>query len=431
MYDLLIIGAGWAGFNAALTAKSYGLKVCLIEQAQLGGTCLNLGCIPTKALLQSSKVYTLLKKSSVFGVFSSSPARIELSPLQERKEKIVQQLRRGIEYSLKGVEVVYGTAEITGGQSVKVGAKDITARHILLATGSIPLALAEHPFDGENILSSNHIVGLKEIPSSLLIIGGGVIGCECATLFANMGAKVTIVELMPQLLPGEDKDIAKKLEVVFKKKGIQVITGQEATSAQCANFAKVLVCVGRSPKTDIPGLESVGVKCHKGAFVVDDYLKTSVETIYAAGDCTAKTMLAHFAAYQGRIAAENIAHPDHAQKADNRIIPNCIFTEPEIASVGLHESQAKESNIPITIHEFDFLGSGMARILDETGGFIKIISHQNTGEILGASLIGPKATELISLLTLALQFHHKVSDLKELIFAHPTLSESIGEALRL
>ena len=227
---------------------------------------------------------------------------------------------------------------------------------------------------------------------------------------------------MPQILPGEDIEIAKKLEIVFKKKGIKVNTNTDAATVDLSNFDLALLCIGRTAQTNDLGLEKIGLKLERGKIIVDEHLRTSISNIFAAGDCTGKIMLAHFAAYQGRIAAENIAQPENLKQADNINIPNCMFTDPEIASVGLNEGK---------INKFDFLGSAMARIIDETEGFIKIISDQKTGQIIGASIIGPRATELIAILTLAIQSHLKISQIQDTIFAHPTLSESISEAVRI
>jgi dihydrolipoamide dehydrogenase len=235
---------------------------------------------------------------------------------------------------------------------------------------------------------------------------------------------------MPQLLPGEDREVARKLETLFKKKGIQVSTNTDAKTVNLKDFELTLVCVGRIPCTGNLGLEKIGIHLEKNKILVDEYLKTNIPNIYAAGDCTGKIMLAHYAAYQGSIAAENIANPGRLKKADNKNIPNCIFTDPEIASVGLKEEEAQNKGIEIKINKFDFLGLGMARILEETEGFIKIISDKKSEEILGASMIGPKATELIAILAIAVSNRLKISQLKETIFAHPTISESIHEALK-
>ncbi|MFH1269617.1 MAG: FAD-dependent oxidoreductase, partial [Candidatus Omnitrophota bacterium] len=331
-YDLAVIGAGWAGFNAALRAKTHGLKVALIEKEQIGGTCLNRGCIPTKALLQSAKIYTLTKKSKTFGIKTTSP-QINFSEIQARKNKIIQQLRQGMEFMLKGIDFISAEARILSNNTVELGHRQINTKFILVATGSKPLELKDIKFDGRKIISSNEILDLKEIPKSLLIIGGGVIGCEFASLFSTLGCLVSIVELMPQLLPGTDKEIAKKLETVFKKKGIKVSTNTDAKNLDPSHNDLVLLCVGRTPVTEDLGLDKLGIKLEKGRITVDEHLKTNISNIYAAGDCASKTMLAHFAAYQGCIAAENIADPSHLRKSNDSNIPNCIFTDPEIGSV--------------------------------------------------------------------------------------------------
>ncbi|MGA2775109.1 MAG: dihydrolipoyl dehydrogenase [Candidatus Omnitrophota bacterium] len=428
MYDLAIIGAGWAGFNAAQRAKELKLKTCLIEKSYLGGTCLNSGCIPTKSLIQSVKIYSLAKKSLVFGVDLQNPV-FNFLKMQERKDKIIQQLRSGMQFMLQGVDFLSAEAQITGNNEIRIGEKTINSKYILIACGSKPYELLPFKFDGKKIISSNEALKLTEAPKSILIIGGGVIGCEFASLFASLGTLVTIAEKMPQLLLGVDKEAAKKIETVFKKKKIRVNTNTDASTFNSGDFALVLICVGRVPNTDGLGLEKLGINLEKGRVIVDDYLRTNIANIYAAGDCTSKIMLAHYAAYQGLIAAGNIAHPVNLKKANNTIIPGCIFTDPEIASVGLSEDEARARNIEIKIQRSDFLSSGMARIIDETDGFIKIISEAKTDVIIGASIVGAKATELIAILTLAISKRLKTSELKDTIFAHPTLSESIHQAL--
>lgn len=401
---MVVIGAGWAGFNAAKRAKELGLKAALVEKDKIGGTCLNRGCIPTKALIQSAKVFSLLKKSSNFGVRADN-LQINFSEVRLRKEKIISSLSKGIEFMLKGIDIIPGEAKVISGNCVEVSGRKIEAKSVLIASGSRPIELKSFKFDGKKILSSDDILELEKIPASLLIIGGGVIGSEFASLFSNLGAQVTLVEKLPQLLPGEDSEVARKLEQIFKKKGIKVNTNTDATTLNLADYSQVLVCVGRVPVEKIE---------------VDEFLRTKDAGVFAAGDCTGKIQLAHYAAYQGKIAAENIANPQNLKKCDNANIPSCIFTDPEIASVGQKEGQ---------VHRFDFLGSGMARILDEAEGFIKIISEESSGRVIGASIIGPKATELISVLTLAVSGALTVPQLKNTVFAHPTLSESIHDCL--
>jgi dihydrolipoamide dehydrogenase len=429
-YDLVVIGAGWAGFNACLRAKELNLKVALIEKEQVGGTCLNRGCIPTKTLIQSAKIFGLVKKSSQFGVEISTSATVNFLKIQERKEKIIQQLRSGMQFLLKGIDFMPAEAVVMSAQEVRAGDKTIKTNSILIATGSRPIELANLKFDGKKIISSDQILNLKEIPKSLLIIGGGVIGCEFACLFSALGAQVTVVEKMLQILPGEDKEVARKLEGIMKKKGIKVLTNTDATMIDMSGHDFTLLCIGRIPSLS-GDLDKLGIKTEKGRIIVDEYLRTNIGNIYAAGDCTGKVQLAHFAAYQGRLAAENIARGDRQKKFSSANIPNCIFTDPEVASVGTNEEAARNSGIDIRVSRFDFLGSGMARILDETEGFIKILSNELTGQALGASIIGPRATELIAVLTLAIQSRLNIRQIKETIFAHPTLSESISEAIKL
>ncbi|MDD5518967.1 MAG: FAD-dependent oxidoreductase, partial [Candidatus Omnitrophica bacterium] len=376
-----------------------------------------------------AKVFNLVKKSSDFGINVSGPT-VDFLKIQERKDRIIQQLRSGMQQMLKDIDYLTGQARLVSSQEIRVLEKTIRARNVLIATGSKPYELAQFKFDARKTLSSNEIISLKEIPGSLLIIGGGVIGCEFAGLFSNLGAKVTVVEKMPQLLPGEDREVAKKIETVFKKKGIKVNTSSDAAAFNPVDFDIILVCVGRKAQTENLGLEETGVNLDKGAIAVDDYLKTNINNIYAAGDCTAKIMLAHFASYQGISAVFNLAYPDKLKPATSSCVPSCIFTEPEIASVGLSEDKARLLGRHIDIHRFDFLGSGMARILGETEGLIKIISDVKTGVVLGAAIIGPRATELIGIFTLAVARCLSIQNLRETIFAHPTLSESITEAIK-
>ncbi len=425
MYDLAVIGAGWAGFNAALRAKELGLKVCLIESDKIGGTCLNRGCIPTKALIASAKSFSLTKKSSVFGVESDSP-RINFAKIQERKNKIVSQLAQGMQSRLSGIDFIKSSAQLVSPNEIKIEGPLISAKFILIATGSFPSQLAQLRFDREKIISSDQVLDLSEIPASLLIVGGGVIGCEFASFFSILGSKVTMAEKMPHLLPGEDKEVARKLEVIFGKKGIQVITGADIVAMDLESYSRVLVCVGRTPNTAGLGLEALGVKLENGRIVVDDYLKTNVANIYAAGDCASRLMLAHYASYQGKSAVENMVS-NNAHKADNKIVPACVFTEPQISSVGLNEENAVSSGIALEVHKFDFRASGAAWIIDETEGFIKVITNRQTQEVIGANIIGPLASELIAIFSVAISAHLTVSQIRAIIFAHPTLSESIHE----
>ncbi|HNQ51141.1 MAG TPA: dihydrolipoyl dehydrogenase [Candidatus Omnitrophota bacterium] len=430
MYDLVVIGAGWAGISACMEARSRGMKCALIEKGALGGTCLNTGCIPTKALIQSAKIFSTAKKAASFGVSLQAP-EIVFSQVQERKNKIIAQLRNGINAMLTGVDIIQAQARVLGPDRVQAGNAEYKTKWILAATGSVPVQLKDLPFDGTSVLSSDQILALTDIPRSLLIVGGGVIGCEFASLFACLGARVTIVELMAQLLPGMDADIASKLAVCFKKKRIDVKTSCDVRTIDRSGFEKTLVCVGRKPFAADLGLEAAGAVVQaNGASAVNDMMQTGVPSIYAAGDCTGGIMLAHYAAFQGRGAVSAMAGAFTAASAPcGPVVPSCVFTDPEIACTGLSEERARQLGMSIRPYRFDFMGSGMARILDETEGYVKILAEEQTGRIVGGSIIGPRATELIGTITVAAQSGMTVEQLRNTILPHPTLSESITEAL--
>jgi dihydrolipoamide dehydrogenase len=429
-YDLVVIGSGWAGFNATLKAKALGLKVALIEKDQIGGTCLNRGCIPTKTLIQSLKVYRWAKKAGRFGIDIKDAPVVNFAQIQERKDALIKQLAGGMQFMLKGIDFFKSPAEIVSGQEVKTADRIIKTKFILIASGSRAMELASLKFDGRKVLSSDDLLNIKVVPRSILIIGAGVIGCEFAGLFNALGSEVSMAEKMPQVLPGTDKEIAKKLENIFKKSGIKVTTNCDATALDLHAYSIVLLCVGRIPQADGLGLQNLGIAIEKGKILVNQYLKTNIPNIYAAGDCTGGIMLAHYAAYQGELAAENIARPDNQRDIRGVPVPNCIFTYPEISSVGLSEEQALGRGLKVKVHKFDFLGSGLARIMEETDGFVKIISDHSSTQVLGASIIGPSACELIGILTLAVSNRLKLSQIQKTIFAHPTLSESIANALK-
>ncbi len=429
IFDLAVIGAGWAGFSAAQEAKKSGLKVALIEKDKIGGTCLNRGCIPTKALIQSAKVYSLSKKSAKFGI-NITDAKINFSEVQEKKGVIISQLSKGMQLMLKGITLFETEAQFLSTEELIVGEAKIKAKNIIIATGSKPIELADLRFDGKRIISSSDIMNSNSIPTSLLIIGGGVIGCEFASLFSMLGTEVTIVELLPQILPQEDREIAKKLEIIFRKRGIKIRTNTDAKTINFADYTLVLLCIGRTPDFGNLDFKRIGLQSERNKIVTDEYLKTNIPNIFAAGDCTGERLLAHFAAYQGVTAARNIVKSPQVKQMESQAIPNCIFTDPEIASIGITAEQAGNRGIETKIKKFDFLGSGMACILQETEGFIKIISDKQTDHILGASIIGPRATELIGIMTVAIQSRLKLSQLQTIIFAHPTLSESIHEVTK-
>lgn len=428
MYDICVIGAGWAGFNAAIRAKELGAKkVILIEKREIGGTCLNRGCIPTKVLVHSAKSFSSVKKSKEFGV-SVGDISLDFSHIIQRKDETILKLKSGMQFLLKqkDIQVINGVAEFLSNNEVSVNGETIVADYFVVAIGSKPLELPSLKFDGKHIISSDDVLKLNTLPKDILIVGGGVIGCEFASIFSQLGVQVTIIELMDRILPLEDREISVKLATAFKKNGIEIITGKSAQRSDANKFEKVLVCVSRKANLESLNLDKIGIEKDENGIKTDKFLKTSAKNVYAAGDCTGKSMLAHSASMEGRLAIENIFLKPNG--VNYEAIPNCIFTDPAVASCGISQARAEELNIPVQVGKFDFRGLGMAHILGATDGFIKIIVHKDTHKIIGASILGAEATELISALTLAIQKQLDISDIRNTVFAHPTLSEAIWEA---
>jgi len=440
-YDLAIIGSGPCGYVASIKAAQLGLKVCVFEKERLGGVCLNWGCIPTKALLASSMALYNIERSAEFGI-KVKDYNIDFPAVQERKNKIVKKLTSGIEMLMKArkIEVKRACAEIKDATHIVAKDTEIEAKNILIATGSVPFEIAGMAFDSRCILSSSDVLGLKKIPKSIIIVGGGVIGCEFASIFRTFGSEITIVEMMEQLLPNEDREIARKIEQVFKKKGINVFTetkvekvvkkdaGANAilSNGKTLSGEKILICVGRTPNSKGIGIEAMEIECSKGWIKVDGAFRTNIRNIYAAGDVKGGVLLAHVASREGIAAVESIC--GNEARLDYNVVPNCIFTHPEIASVGLSEKMAKAKGFDSRFRKFLFSAIGKAHILGETDGFIKLVVDNNTDKILGAQIIGPHATELIAELSPCIQFGVTSEALAKVIHAHPTLSEVIQEA---
>lgn len=445
-YDVLIIGSGPGGYVSALRAAQNGLKTAIVEKDEVGGVCLNRGCIPTKTLLESAKHLNYLKKSDEFGIKVDNFG-IEAAKVWQRKNQVVENLRKGIEYLFKarGVNFIKGEAVLLGRETIEIksnSAKEqLRAKNIVIASGSSPFELANIKFDHSSILSSDDILDLKRIPKSLIIVGGGAIGCEFAALFSSLGTKITMVELLKNLLPQEDHEISRTLETGFKKKGIRVVTGAKLEAVSLSengveasisdetriNAELILICVGRKANSPGLGLETAGVATEKGWIRTDEYLRSNVNNIYAIGDITGRLLLAHVASYQAEIAIENILGKQRS--VDYSVVPNCIFTFPEIASVGISESRAKELGVDYGIARFPFRALGKAHTAGETEGFAKLVIDKKNDYILGAHIIGPEATGLIAELTLAIKNRIKVSQIVETIHAHPTFSEIIPEAI--
>src|SRR5467141_1972274 len=441
-FDVVVVGGGPGGYVAALRAAQLGASTAIVEKDRLGGTCLVRGCIPTKALLQSSELYTLAKGGAPFGVVADNIA-FDWAAAQKRKGAVVDQLVKGVEGLLKagGVTVVRGAGKLVGGGAIEVAGERLQAKDIVIATGS---AVSRIPLKGAELtIDSDAILELKEVPARLAVIGGGVVGMEFAAMFAALGSKVTVLEMLPQILPMVEADVvnayvkhlsglgaeihisSKVAEVAKSGRALQVrfSTGGEGGAVDAD---QVLLAVGRSPYTEGLGAEAAGVKLERGRVVVDDHLRTSAPGVWGIGDVIGGIMLAHVASYEGICAVENIA--GHARIPDYHAAPNCVYTDPEIAHVGLGEKEAKERGIEVKIGRFPFAAAGRALTLGQTEGFVKVVADAPTGRILGVHIVGPRATDLIAEATLAVQNGLTLDQLDLTMHAHPTLPEAIMEA---
>ncbi len=427
MYDLIIIGAGPAGMAAAECAAKNNLKTALIEKNALGGTCLNCGCIPTKTYLNTTGLFNKIKKAKNIGVINTEAVSVDFSLINKQKEELLNRLRGGLEFFVKAqkIDLFKEAAEMISPNQIKLASAVLEGKHILIAAGSYPKELPAIKFDGKKIISSTEALNLTSLPNNILIIGGGVIGCEFAEIFSSLGVKVEIVEVAEGLLSGIDREAARKIETVFKKKGVKVSVRADPLRLDFNLYEKILLCVGRSADTDF--LKDFNINKERGRIIVNDYLQTSFPNIYAAGDCIGGYQLAHAASYEGRLVVRNILN-GNKEKADYRVVPFGVYTSPEIASCGLSEEVARKNFTEVHIRRLDFLKLGMSYVIDEPDGFIKIITD-GADNILGASIIGPKATEIIHVLTLAIKNSVKASQIRDTIFAHPTISEGILEAL--
>ena len=442
-FDVVVIGGGPGGYVAALRAAQLGAKTAVVERDRLGGTCLVRGCIPTKALLQSAELYTLAKGGGPFGVMSDRVS-FDWSAAQERKTGVVDQLVKGVEGLLKagGVTLVRGTASLAGKGVVDVSGERIQAKDIVIATGS---AVARIPLKGAELtIDSDQILELKEVPGRLAVIGGGVVGMEFAAMFAALGSKVTVLEMLPQVLPMVDADLVAvyakhlsgqggeihtkaKVEEVVKTKGALQVRFSSGGEGGSIDADQVLLAVGRVPYTQGLEAEKAGVKLERGRVVVDAQLRTTAQGVWAIGDVIGGIMLAHIASYEGVCAIENIVGNGN-RTPDYHAAPNCIYTDPEIAHVGLGEKEAKEKGLAVKIGRFPFAASGRALTLGQAEGFVKVIADASSGRLLGAHIIGPRATDLIAEATLAVQNGLTLEQIDLTIHAHPTLPESLMEA---
>ncbi|MCL4537828.1 MAG: dihydrolipoyl dehydrogenase [Nitrospirae bacterium] len=445
---LTIIGAGPGGYVAALKAAQLGAQVTVIEDTEVGGTCLNRGCIPTKALVASAEALHKAKNLEEFGIEVTGDINPNLSKIMERKNKIVSTQVKGIRSLFKswGVNLIEGRGMILTPEKVEVQKKDNTTEiietdKIIIATGSRPAQIPIFPFDGEHIMSSDDALNIKSIPKSLIIIGAGVIGCEFACIFKELGTEVTMVEMMPRAVSTEDPEISEILEKELKKKKIKLMTGVKVERVEGQHDGihvyladgkelvaeKLLVSIGRSLNTENIGLEAVGIKKGtRGEVVVNEKMETNIEGIYAIGDVTGGILLAHTASKQGIVAACNACGKE--KKYDSSVVPAAIFTSPEIGSVGLREHQAEEKGINIKTGHFQFRALGKAHAMGEIAGMIKIVADADTDKVLGVHIIGPHASDLVHEGALAMKAGLTVKEVADMIHAHPTLAEGLMEA---
>jgi len=455
IYDIAIIGSGPAGYTAAIRAGQYGLKTALIEKdGFLGGTCLHVGCIPTKALLFNAEIWDHLKDAKEFGIEGVDARKLNWGAVQERKSKIVNKHAKGLEFLMRKnkVETIKGYGKLTGPAQSGVftidlaesDRKTLKAKNIILATGSEARMIPGlEPSD--RILTNIEILKLGEIPKSLVVVGAGAVGVEFASIFRSFDAEVTILEMLPRLVPVEDEDISKELARAYRKRGINFFTGakvekiDKTKSGIAVTFSadgkqqkieaeKILIAVGRKPRTENIGLEKTRVQADRGFIKTNEWMETAEPGIYAIGDIVLGTpQLAHVGSMEGIVAVAKIAG-----KADKPIdllkIPNCTYCHPEIGSVGLSEAKAKEAGHTVKVGKFPFTANSRASIVGEHEGFVKIVSDAEYGEILGVHIIGPQATELIAEAVTAIELEATVEDLMWTIHAHPTLAEAMLDA---
>lgn len=446
-YDIVIIGGGPGGYVAAIRAAQMGARVAVVEKDRLGGTCLNRGCIPTKALLAGAALVRQIEDAASFGI-EVTGLRVDFRRLQERKNGVVNQLVGGIEFLFKKqkVEHIRGEGKLDGPGRVTVTLpggtrEELLAKAVIIATGSEPALIEALGYDGVNVVTSNEALQWEDVPESLLVIGGGVIGCEFATLFGTLGSRVTVVEALPNILPPVDKEIARKQQSLFKQRGVEVKTKATITSVRqeggqvVAALAdgsevraqKALISIGRRLNTQGLGLAEAGVALgQRGEILVDELLSTSVPGLYAIGDVTNKVQLAHVASAQGLRAVENILGERRAM--DYSVVPNCIFTLPEIAGVGLTSQEAEARGLKTRAGKFPFQASGKALAAGEAEGMVKVLAEEESGRLLGVHILGPHATDLIAEAALALKHGLTARELAETMHAHPTLPEAVAEA---
>jgi dihydrolipoamide dehydrogenase len=446
-FDIAILGGGPGGYVGAIRAAKLGLKVAVVEKYHLGGVCLNWGCIPTKALYHVAHTLDEIDKASLFGIEVGRP-KLDFSKAMARKDDIIEMQRRGLGFHFKKnkIELVNGEGRLKSPNTVSVKTGDgkeveISAKNIIIATGSSAANVPPFDLSREGVMDNKGVLSLKKLPKSLVVVGGGVVGCEFANIFASFGTKVTVIEILPRILTTEDEEVSKIIHKSLRKKDIDIFTSTQVeelkkkdkvfelklSGGENIKAENILVSVGRGPNSAGLGLEDAGVKTdEKGYIQVDDTLRTNIPNIYAVGDVTGGLQLAHVASEEGKIAAEVIAGKD--KKMDYSVIPWAVFTSPEIGTVGLNTAQAKEKGFNVCVGNFPFANSGKAYITGETEGFINVVTDRDTGEILGAQMVGPRASDLVHEVAVAMKGEMLVDDLSTTVHSHPTLSEAVMEA---
>lgn len=445
---ITILGAGPGGYVAAIKAAQLGAEVTIIEESEVGGTCLNWGCIPTKTLIASAELLHKMKKAESFGLELDGTVSPDIEKIVERKNKVVSTQVKGIRGLFKswGVNIIEGRGVIVDPKKIKVTLKDgvteeVETDRIIIATGSKPAQIPVFPFDGKRIISSDHAINPESVPKSLLIIGAGVIGCEFAFIYKEFGAEVTMVEMMPNAVSTEDEEISQTLERELKKNKIKLMTGTSVekvdlnensvtvtlSDGKSVEVEQVLVSIGRAVNTKEIGLEAIGVETGQmGEIIVDSKMQTNVEGVYAIGDVIGGIMLAHLASKEGMVAVENAM--GGSSKVNYDVVPAAIFTSPEIGSVGIREKQAVEKGLKYKVGRFQFRGLAKSHAMGEIAGFFKIIADEETDKILGAHIIGAHASDMIHEVALAMEKGLTTKDIAHTIHAHPTLAEGVMEA---
>ena len=449
--DVVVIGSGPGGYVAAIRAGQLGLKTMVVEKdGVFGGTCLHVGCIPTKALLHTADLLDQLKRARDFGVVVEN-VRLDWAALQKRKERVVKRLSGGVGFLLKKnkVETVKGFGAIAGAGKVEIkgaeGVQTVYARNIIIATGSEARSLPGMEIDGQNILTNTEILSLPAQPKSLAVIGAGAVGVEFASMFSSFGTEVTLIEMLPRILPVEDEEISDALAESFKKRGIETLAGTTVESVKNEGNAvtvsftgpdgkagvrtveKLLVAVGRKPRTEGIGLERVGIETERDFIPVNGFMETSARHVFAIGDIVPSQQLAHVGSAEGILAVEKIAGRE-VRPMNYGHMPSATYCSPEVASVGITEATAQERGYDVRVGRFPFAANSKASILEEREGFVKIVSEAKYDELLGVHIIGPHATDLIAEAVVALEHEATAESLMRAVHAHPTLSESVMEA---